>query len=182
MNEFLDILSFQGGDTGEVKERVRVHKDGDWHRTVHVWIVNSRGDLILQKRHPFKHSHPNKWDISCAGHISSGDDPLSTAVRETAEELGLNIQPEALEWLFLVRNSDDIGNGFTDNEWQEVYLLEHDVDPSTLSFQREEVAALKQMHYTELESLVNRADPAYVPHPDEYALLFAELHRRFKDA
>lgn len=68
-----------------------VHEDGDIHGTVHIWIrrKTEKGyDLLLQKRSKEKDSFPGCYDISSAGHISAGDEPLETALRELEEELG----------------------------------------------------------------------------------------------
>lgn len=57
-----------------------VHRDGDYHRAVHVWIYSeSTRELLLQKRADCKDSWPGQWDISSAGHISAGDSSLVTA-------------------------------------------------------------------------------------------------------
>jgi len=50
----------------------------------------------LQLRAKNKKLFPNKWDVSVGGHISAGEEPLTTAVRETKEELGLEISREDL--------------------------------------------------------------------------------------
>ena len=47
--EYLDILDENGNLTGEKKLRTEVHRDGDWHKAVHVWILNSKNQLLLQK-------------------------------------------------------------------------------------------------------------------------------------
>lgn len=60
--------------------RSEVHRDGDYHRAVHVWIYSeSTGELLLQRRADCKDSWPGQWDISSAGHISAGDSSLSSA-------------------------------------------------------------------------------------------------------
>jgi len=48
MEEYLDILDAHGNKIGQTKEKSQVHKDGDWHRSVHVWFLNShRGGNYL---------------------------------------------------------------------------------------------------------------------------------------
>ena len=60
--------------------RSAVHRDGDYHRAVHVWIyAESTQELLLQRRADCKDSWPGLWDISSAGHISAGDSSLITA-------------------------------------------------------------------------------------------------------
>ena len=57
-----------------------VHRDGDYHRAVHVWIfAESTRELLLQRRASCKDSWPDLWDISSAGHISAGDSSLTSA-------------------------------------------------------------------------------------------------------
>ena len=98
--EFFDILDEKGNKTGRIKERSLVHEDGDIHGTVHIWIrrKTEKGyDLLLQKRSKQKDSFPGCYDISSAGHISAGDEPLETALRELEEELGIKAEPEQLK-------------------------------------------------------------------------------------
>ncbi len=97
MAEFFDVLDEQGNKTGKTKARTEVHRDGDWHRAVHIWIVNDKNEALLQKRSPNKDSNPNMWDISCGGHLSAGEDTLAAAVREIKEELGVDVLPSELQ-------------------------------------------------------------------------------------
>jgi hypothetical protein len=57
---------------GATKRRGDVHRDGDWHRSVHVWLVDGDGRLLLQQRSVHKDTFPGRWDVSAAGHISAG--------------------------------------------------------------------------------------------------------------
>ena len=58
-----------------------VHRDGDYHGAVHVWIYSeSTHELLLQQRADCKDSWPGLWDISSAGHISAGDSSLFSAM------------------------------------------------------------------------------------------------------
>ncbi|KAB2004860.1 hypothetical protein ES319_D11G229900v1 [Gossypium barbadense] len=82
--EYLDVLTKIGKKIGKKiggsKPRGDVHRDGDYHKAVHVWIfTESTQELLLQKRADCKDSWPGLWDISSAGHISAGDSSLITA-------------------------------------------------------------------------------------------------------
>jgi 16S rRNA (adenine1518-N6/adenine1519-N6)-dimethyltransferase len=70
--------------------RGEVHGNNLRHRAVHVFIFNAQGELFLQKRSRWKDRHPLLWDSSAAGHVNAGEDYDETAVRELAEELGVN--------------------------------------------------------------------------------------------
>ncbi|EPS64241.1 hypothetical protein M569_10540 [Genlisea aurea] len=78
--EYLDVLTKTGEKTGISKPRGEIHRDGHYHRAVHVWIFSeTTKELLLQKRADCKDSWPGFWDISSAGHISAGESSLVTA-------------------------------------------------------------------------------------------------------
>jgi len=67
------------------------------HPVVHLHLFNSSGKLFLQKRAMTKDIYPGKWDTSVGGHVSLGETTGEALIRETSEELGLNIvAPEFL--------------------------------------------------------------------------------------
>ncbi|MBI4281803.1 hypothetical protein HY625_03210 [Candidatus Uhrbacteria bacterium] len=58
--EYLDVLDANGNPTGKKKSHATIHRDGDWHRAVHVWIVNDQQQLLVQKRSETKPAYPGK--------------------------------------------------------------------------------------------------------------------------
>ena len=93
--EYLDIVDGEGEPTGRTKARSLVHRDGDLHRTSHVWIARRKGgrlQLLLQKRSRNKDSHPGCYDISSAGHIPAGSDFEDSALRELCAVLGIPVE------------------------------------------------------------------------------------------
>jgi isopentenyldiphosphate isomerase len=69
------------------------------HRSVHILVFNSMGDLFVQKRSLSKDNDPGLWDSSAAGHVDSGEDYYHCAIRELGEELGIVVNA-SLEELF----------------------------------------------------------------------------------
>lgn len=104
--KYLDVLDEKGNPTGEKKIDNDVHRDGDWHRSVHVWIMNQREELLLQLRSEKKPAYPGRWDISAAGQVDAGEDAFTSALRETKEELGMSLQKEDLKHLFAIRERE----------------------------------------------------------------------------
>ena len=49
-----------------------MHKKGLWHRAIVVAIVNDENKILLQQRSMNKEKNAGWWDISVAGHLSSG--------------------------------------------------------------------------------------------------------------
>jgi isopentenyl-diphosphate delta-isomerase type 1 len=76
-----------------------VHKEKLFHRAIHVFVFNRKGQLFLQKRSMTKDTAPGKWVSSCSGHVDAGEDYDTAARRELSEEIGL-IDPDQLERVF----------------------------------------------------------------------------------
>lgn len=87
MEEFVDVLDENGNKTGIVKTRKEIHTTGEWHKVTFVFVVNSNGEIILQKRSAEKSTNPNKWTASASGHLTVGDSDIEGALRELEEEI-----------------------------------------------------------------------------------------------
>lgn len=66
---------------------------GFYHLAVHVWIRNSKGEYLISRRSPERHSFPLMWEC-VGGSVLKGEDSLTGALRETKEEVGLTLSPE----------------------------------------------------------------------------------------
>ncbi len=171
--EKVDVLTPEGNITGRIALRNTVHSKGLWHRSVHVWIRNSKGELLLQKRSANKQTFPGLWDISAAGHVSAGDSSRNAAIREVSEELGISIEENALKFLFTLTskyNSPD--NLIKDNEITDVYLYTLPVEKEKLSPNKEEVADLAYYSVNILKNKLIEENSLFVPHHEEYRRLF----------
>jgi isopentenyldiphosphate isomerase len=69
---------------------------------VHVVVLNPDG-VLWQLRGPYKDSAPRHWDHACSGHVSAGEGVAESAVRELAEEVGIDVAEGDLEELARVR-------------------------------------------------------------------------------
>jgi isopentenyl-diphosphate Delta-isomerase len=88
--EYLEIVDEANLVIG-IASRFDIHRKAFRHRSVHVFIFNSRGELYLQHRSPHKDQYPEHWDSSAAGHTDPGESPEETARRELLEELELTV-------------------------------------------------------------------------------------------
>ena len=87
-NEWFDVVDQDDKVIGRAR-RNEAHEKGLLHRAVHIMVFNAKGDLFIQKRALTKDENPGLLDTSSAGHVSSGEDYVSTAHRELEEELGI---------------------------------------------------------------------------------------------
>lgn len=104
MSEYFDVLNEKGEYTGKVESREICHKEGLWHKAVAVFVVNSKGQVLLQKRSAKKKMWPNMWDITAGGHVDSGEFGFESIIREIKEELGVDI--EVIEKLYELDNKE----------------------------------------------------------------------------
>ncbi|KAL1832256.1 hypothetical protein ACET3Z_001907 [Daucus carota] len=184
--EHFDVLTKTGHKAGFTKPRSAVHRDGDYHRAVHVWIyAESTQELLLQRRADCKDSWPGLWDISSAGHISAGDSSLITARRELHEELGVLLPKDAFESIFVfLEESVTNGGTFINNEYCDVYLVTtlEPIPLQAFTLQESEVSAVKYISFEEYRSMLANKDPQYVPYDidGQYGQLFNIILRRYK--
>ncbi len=97
---------------------------GALHGAIHVWIWRlklGRLEVLLQHRAPEKPTWPNHWGESVGGHISLGEKPEVTALRETQEEIGLKLQTAELVFILKHRGYFVAENGAIENEFRWVY-------------------------------------------------------------
>lgn len=175
MIELIDVLDAVTAEPlGVQKPKPEIHRNGDWHRAIHVWIAASDGRVLLQRRSLAKENHPGLWDVSCAGHVSAGETAIDAALRESEEELGLTLDARELRPIGITRESHVLNGGaYLDNEIHEVFLVRRDVDPAGLRLQPEEVDDARLVTLDELRAMIGRGE--LVDHHHEYALLFAIL-------
>lgn len=176
--EYIDVLDEKGNITGEVKLRKEVHKDGDYHRSAHVWVINSNGDILLQRRCATKDTYPNMLDISSAGHLVAGDDSISCAIRELKEELNLDAETESLIFLdTLVKNTRCETS--INNEFADIYLYRTNKEIKDMKFQEEEISEILFVPYKKFKAMVKNGQKDLLSHPNEYELLFKILDSEF---
>jgi isopentenyldiphosphate isomerase len=176
MEEQIDILNEQGEKTGESRTKTDVHKLGLWHRTIHVWFINSKGEFLLQKRSKNMEAYPGYWYNSVSGHISAGQSSLEAAQRETHEELGVLLPEDNFKYLFSVRKQEVLNGGmYLNNEFNDVYLVHSDLALSEFKIQTEEVDEIKFVSLEEFKKWILGKGELFVPDTEEHKKLLEFL-------
>lgn len=130
-DEVFDIVDEHDRVVG-AELRGEIHRRGLLHRAVHIFWLRPDGLLCLQRRSFAKDNSPGLLSSSCAGHVDSGEDYVSAAVRELREELGISVAPEQFTEIDYAPWHRDLGNEFVRSyvlrgEFPTV-LAEHEVD------------------------------------------------------
>lgn len=178
MTELLDVLDENGNKTGETKTKGEIYKSGDWHRSVHIWVMNDNKELLVQKRNPNKKTFPNLWAISAAGHVVSGEDSIESGLRELKEELDIDAKAEELEFLFTIKRIQPYKDSYI-RVFDDVYLLHRNIDVNHTKLQVEELTDIKYVYYQYLENIFKEGDKDYVPYSEEHEKLFSLLEDRY---
>ncbi|QFG00230.1 GNAT family N-acetyltransferase [Psychrobacillus glaciei] len=147
--EVWDIYNENREKTGKTHIRGVDMQEGDFHQVVHIWIMNEEGQFLIQQRQSWKKGWANMWDCAAAGAALSKETSELAAIRETKEELGLDLQMENAEILFTVKFS----RGFDDH-----WLVKQNLDINNLSLQYEEVADAKWATMDEIKELVSSGE------------------------
>ena len=131
--------------TGRRKRRGAVHRDGDWHAAVHIWVggIDDAGQafVLFQRRSTTKDTWPGALDVAVGGHFRAGES-LAQVAREAEEEIGLTVAPERL-----VRLGRRFARGTLppDNEVQEVLAIRSDLPLEAYRLHPEEVDAVVRL-------------------------------------
>jgi len=111
MNEIFDVLNENGEFTNQIETREECHNKGLWHRAVVVFIISTDNKkILLQQRSANKKLWPNLWDITAGGHVLTGEFGYQTVIRETKEEIGVDITKNDLEFIGGTKSENISGN------------------------------------------------------------------------
>jgi len=177
-NEQIDVFDEQNRPLNKSLEKKEAHERGEWHRSSHVWIFNSRGEILLQHRAAKGH-YPDMLDVSISGHARSGEKPIETALRELKEELGLKVKKRELS-LYKVKPFSSSHGNVKDNEHCHIYFLKFDGKAEDLKLQDEEVRAVRFFSIKELsESMKRNPEKHFLD--EEYRLYLLEIVEKVKE-
>lgn len=125
--------------------RHKVFKDKLWRRTVHIWIVNDKKQVLCQKRSIHKDMSPGKWEPAVTGHIGPEDNYFTGAARELFEETGLEIAPSDLN-LFKIYKDHEF------REYRGIFYYKWNGEIHEIKSEKEEVDEVKLLNLPTLKS------------------------------
>jgi len=178
-DELVDVCDENNNLTGIQKFKSEAHKAGLWHRAAHIWIYNPKGDILLQLRAKDKELHPDMWDISAAGHVRAGEEPIISGLREIEEEIGLKVKKEELEF-FRIQKYRSTFRNLKNNEFHYIYFFKFNGDVRTLSMQDGEVQSIRFLSLDKIEDELRTRPERYVPHGGYWTEVINEIRKRSK--
>ena len=137
-----------------------------YHLVVHVCIFNAKNQMLIQQRQSFKEGWPNMWDVTVGGSAMIGENSRQAATREVAEELGLKIDLE---------NTPPVITKYFSEGFDDIYILEKEIDILDLILQYEEVQEVKWASIDEILDMVG--SKKFIPYDKSFIHFLFHLHR-----
>ena len=177
--ESLDVLDEAGKPTGQTATRTEIHDKGLWHRAAHVYIVNSKGEVLLQRRAAHNTFRPGRWYLTAGGHLHAGETSVETAERELKEELGLVIPASEFVLAGSATKRHILLYGtYLNNEIDDIYVVHRDVEISKLR-KHGEVADIAWIPLSTFKTAEDAEDPDFVSY-EGLPVLFDYLDKHAK--
>ena len=176
MAELIDVLNEDGYKIGEIARNI-AHIQGLWHKSVHVWVVNDKGQILLQHRCRDKKFFPSCWDCAFAGHISARENSIGSAIREGSEEIGLELTEDDFQFLFTYKDMLRSGK-LVSNEFVDVFLVRKNVELDKLTLQKEEVDDVKWIDQEVFFAQIMKKEGNYLFHGEEEYIRLEEILRK----
>jgi isopentenyl-diphosphate delta-isomerase len=112
------LVSPQDEEIGYM-EKMEAHRLGLLHRAFSVFLFNSNGEMLLQKRALSKYHSGGLWTNACCSHPRKGETIEQAATRRTREELGC--EPE-LKKIHTFIYKAELDNSLTEYEFDHVLV------------------------------------------------------------
>lgn len=142
-----------------VAEKMEAHRKGLLHRAFSVFIFNSKGEMLLQRRALHKYHSGGLWTNACCSHPNPGEDNLAAAQRRLKEEMGIAVPVEKI-FDFIYKTEFD--NGLTEHEFDHVFAGQYD---GHIDFNKNEVM---DFCYKDIQEIRNSLQT----HPEKYTAWF----------
>ncbi|MCD6537910.1 NUDIX domain-containing protein [Candidatus Bathyarchaeota archaeon] len=120
------------------------------HRSVYIFLVNSRGEILIQRRSVNKDLYPGFYTASATGHVNYGEGYDIATKRELKEELGVDAP---LRRLCKVKSFSDV-----EREISMIYVCRYD---GPIRFDRNEIDEVVFMSIDDIERSLKTGDKKF---------------------
>jgi len=162
------ILVDQDNNQIGTMPKMEAHKKAVLHRAFSVFVMNNKGEIMLQQRAAHKYHSPLLWTNTCCSHQRVGETNIQAGKRRLQEEMGFVTELNDL-FSFIYKASFD--NGLTEHELDHVMMGSYDEEPN---INVEEVVDWKWMKPQDIKNDI-------LEHPDNYTAWFKIIFEKFYD-
>ncbi|MFQ6020532.1 MAG: isopentenyl-diphosphate Delta-isomerase [Candidatus Aenigmatarchaeota archaeon] len=140
------------------EEKIKAHMNGGkLHRAFSIFVFNSKGQLLIQKRAEDKYHFGDLWANTCCSHPRKGETLEQAVHRRLKEEFGFDCE---LKEVFSFIYKADFKNGLSENEFDHVFIGKYDgeVKPDF-----KEISEWKWINIEELRKDIQENPDKYTP-------------------
>jgi len=146
--------------------KTEAHEKAALHRAFSIFIMNDKGEIMIQQRAADKYHSPLLWTNTCCSHQREGESNIEAGKRRLEEEMGFRTE---LKELFSFIYKAPFSNGLTEHELDHVMIGHYNDSPK---INLEEVANWKWIKpETVKEDMVEN--------PDMYTAWFKIIFEKF---
>ena len=149
------ILVNQKDEPIGLMPKMEAHEKAILHRAFSVFIMNTKGETMLQQRASDKYHSPLLWTNTCCSHQRDGESNTQAGKRRLMEEMGFKVE---LKELFSFIYKAPFDNGLTEHELDHVMIGYYDDKPI---INKEEVENWKWMKPSAIKQDISKRPEAY---------------------
>ena len=173
----LKVLDEDGNITDLEKTKKEVHDEHLWHQEVAIFIINSEGKILLQKRSENVHFNNGKWGM-IANHVGANQSLVDALIQKGEEEIGYNIDPNDIRYLTMLKRNEEREQRFT-----YFYYIKKDINDDDIKLNTYLATEKKWFDFYELQELMlKNSDTVVFKNTPEYINIFGELSKIIKSA
>lgn len=162
--EYVILVDNQDNELGRM-EKMEVHRRALLHRAISVFILNSKGEWLLQRRAFDKYHSNGLWTNTCCSHPYPEETGIEAARRRLMEEMGLQADLDEIFWFIY---KEPLDNELTEHELDHVFVGITDDKPA---INPNEVSDWKYIGYDALKADIER-------NPEKYTVWFKMIVER----
>jgi isopentenyl-diphosphate delta-isomerase len=163
MEEVKVILVNENDNETGLMGKTEAHEKGVLHRAVSVFVINTDGDWLLQRRAFGKYHSAGLWTNACCSHPLPGESTMDAAKRRLSEEMGMDCE---LIPLFNFTYREILENGLIEHELDYVFL---GISNRVPVINDSEVAEYKYFNFNELKNDIQN-------NPENYTVWFRKIY------
>lgn len=148
--------------------KMEAHEKALLHRAFSVFVMNDKGEIMLQQRAAHKYHSPLLWTNTCCSHQREGETNIEAGKRRLKEEMGFQTE---LKEVFSFVYKAPFDNGLTEHELDHVMIGSFNDAPK---INPDEVADWKWMLPEDIKRDIDK-------HPEKYTAWFKIIFERFYD-
>lgn len=157
MNSRVILVDEQDNPIGTMP-KLEAHEKGLLHRAFSIFVFNSKGEMLIQKRSATKYHTPGLWTNACCSHQVEGEREEIFLSRRLREEMGLEVKSFQKAFQFTYRA--EFNNGLIEHELDHVYYANSDQEPSP---NPDEVEEWQYISTVELRTRIAKQPQLFTP-------------------